>query len=138
LHPIPGTQSASGVFREQTFGKGATAMRAALPLLVGCVALVMWANQPNQVISTPPTVSYRVQGNDIPATNDQAQNYCAQYGRAAQYRGDEDADEGEVAVFTCDGERVGALRPTPAAPSGSTTPPDGVGPPTLVAPAPPR
>jgi hypothetical protein len=113
-------------------------MRAAVPLLGGCVALSMWANQPNQAMSTPPAVSYRVRGNDIPATNDQAQNYCAQYGRAAQDRGDEDADGGEVAVFTCDGDRVGAPSATPAVPSGSSTPPDAVGPPTLVAPAPSR
>ncbi len=109
-------------------------MRATAVLFVACTALAPRASQADRVSSPPPSVSLRVSGNDIPATNEDAQNYCARYGRAAQYRGVQNAVEGEVAVYTCDGAPVSALNVTPAPSSGSSVPPGTVG----GAPAPPR
>jgi hypothetical protein len=112
-------------------------MRATLPLWLGCAAaLAACTSQPNRVSSTPPSVSYRVSSNNVADTNDEAQNYCAQYGRAAQYRGVENAANGAVAVYTCDGTQTGALSEAPAAPAGSTVPPATVGAPRVIAPAP--
>jgi hypothetical protein len=98
-------------------------MRAALAPLVACAALAAGASEADRVSSTPPSVSLRVSGNDVPATNEEAQNYCARYGHAAQYRGVQGVAEGEVAVYTCDGAPASALNGTPAPSSGSTVPP---------------
>jgi hypothetical protein len=90
-------------------------------LLAGCSP-----GPPQQAQSSPPSIAYRVPGNDAAATNEQAQNYCAHYGHAAQYRGDEpDSSGGEVAVYTCDGAPAspGAAATPPAISSGSSTPP---------------
>jgi hypothetical protein len=109
-------------------------MRANLVLFAACAALAPGASQADRVGATPPSLSLRVSGNDVPATNEEAQNYCARYGRAAQYRGVQDAAEGEVAVYTCDGAPASALNATPAPSSGSTIPPGTAG----GAPVPPR
>lgn len=91
-------------------------MRLALPLVTAaCAALAACGGAPQTVSASPPSVSYRVPNNDAAATSAEAQNYCAQYGRAAQYRGTEAAPEGEVAVYTCDGAPQGTV--------GSTVPP---------------
>jgi hypothetical protein len=102
-------------------------MRAALAPLVACAAVAAGPSQADRVSSTPPSVSLRVSGNDVPATNEEAQNYCGRYGRAAQYRGVQEAAEGEVAVYTCDGAPASALNGTPAPSSGSTVPPGTAG-----------
>jgi hypothetical protein len=108
-------------------------MRAALPLLAACAALAACANQPRQVNATPPSVSYQVPHNNVAATNAEAQNYCAQYGRAAQYQGVEAAATGTVAVYTCDGTPIsGTVGAIPSGGSGSSVPPD-----PYAAPAPP-
>jgi hypothetical protein len=103
-------------------------MRVALPLLVSCAALAACTSQPYPVNSTPPSISYRIPNNNVAATNAEAQNYCAQYGRAATYRGVQEATGGTVAVYTCDGGQVGAL-------TGSTVPPSAVAPPAVTPPA---
>jgi len=110
-------------------------MRVALPLLAACATLVACTSQPNRVNSTPPSVSYRIPNNNVAATNAEAQNYCAQYDRGAQYRGVQMTADGAVAVYTCDGVQAGAYSATPA-PSGSTVPPGTVGAPTPLSPAP--
>jgi hypothetical protein len=110
-------------------------MRVALPLLVSCAALAACTSQPYPVASTPPSVTYRQSypvnstppsvsyripnNNNVAATSAEAQNYCAPYGRAATYRGVQEAYEGPVAVYTCDGVQSGAL-------TGSTVPPGAV------------
>jgi hypothetical protein len=103
-------------------------MRVALALSLGCAALAAaCTSQPNRVSSTPPSVSYRVAGDNVSDTAVEAQNYCSRFGHAPQYRGVQSEAEGNVAVYTCDGVQ------TPAAPAGSTVPP---GPPTVIAPGP--
>ncbi len=78
-------------------------MRIALPLLAACAAVTACSSQPNRVNSTPPSVSCRIPNNNVAATNAEAQNYCARYGRAATYRGVQEATGGTIAVYTCDG-----------------------------------
>jgi hypothetical protein len=102
-------------------------MRATLVLFVVGAALAGGASQADRASATPPSVSVRVSGNDVPATNEEAQNYCARYGRTAQYRGVQDAAEGEVAFYTCDGAPVSALNATPAPSSGSSVAPGRAG-----------
>jgi hypothetical protein len=110
-------------------------MRVAVPLLfAACAVLAACSAQPNRVNSTPPTVSYRIPNNNVAATNAEAQNYCARYSRGAIYRGVQQAAEGPVAVYSCDGVEPGAVGEAPVAPSGSTVPPGP--PPATVAPAP--
>jgi hypothetical protein len=93
-------------------------MRVALPLLLGCAALATaCTSQPNRVSSTPPSVSYRVSSNNVADTNVEAQNYCARYGHAAQYRGVQNTTDGTVAVYSCDGTQTGTLGAAPAAPA---------------------
>jgi hypothetical protein len=62
-------------------------MRAASSLLAAYPALAACASQPNRVNSTPPSsVSHLMPDNNVAATSDEAQNYCAQWGRGTQYR----------------------------------------------------
>jgi len=110
-------------------------MRAVLPLLTACAVLAACSSAQRPVSSAPPSVSYQVVGNNVAATNAQAQNYCAQYGHAAQYRGVEAVASGTAAVYTCDGPTLGAVGALPpGAAAGSTQPPGTVGPPTALAP----
>ncbi len=96
-------------------------MRAAFPLLAACALLAACSTGSRQVSSTPPTVSYQVSGNDVSQTAVRAQNYCAQYGRAAQYQGLQATSSGNVAVYACSGapDNVSAMPPS----SGSTVAP---------------
>ncbi len=91
-------------------------MRLALPLFAASLALAGCAGQSEPVASAPPSVSYRVPGNNVAATNAEAQNYCATYGQAAQYQGVREAPGGAVAVYTCDGGSKAAV-------SGGSVPP---------------
>jgi hypothetical protein len=99
-------------------------MRALLPLIAAAAALAACSTQPNRVMSTPPTVSYRIPGNNVAATNAEAQNYCAQYGHAAQYQGVQAGSGGNVAVYSCDGGATaeGSSLPPVAAPPPAVTP----------------
>jgi hypothetical protein len=78
-------------------------MRAAVPLIAACAALAACAGPSKPVNSTPPpTVSYRIPDHNVAATDAEAQNYCAVYSRAAQYRGVQATPEGAVAVYSCE------------------------------------
>jgi hypothetical protein len=57
--------------------------------------------QPDVVSSAPPTVSYRVTGNDVSQTNVQAAEYCRQYGMAPQYQGLTASGTENVAQYSC-------------------------------------
>lgn len=96
-------------------------MRAALPLLAACAVLAACSNMGQQATSSPPSVSYQVTGNDVSQTNARAQNYCAQYGRAARYAGIRTTSSGNVAVYTCSGAPGSVSAVTPSA--GSTVAP---------------
>jgi hypothetical protein len=113
-------------------------LRTASSLLAACAALAACSSQPNQVNSTPPSsVSYLMPDNNVAATSDEAQNYCAQWSRGAQYRGVQATAVGEVAVYTCDGTQAGALRGTSGnLSSRSTVAPSTVDAPAVIAPAP--
>ena len=97
-------------------------MRAAVPLIAACAAcaaLAACASQPNAVNSAPPpTVSYRIPGHNVAATDAEAQNYCAVYSRAAQYRGVQATPDGAVAVYSCEETATGSAGTTvPTAPA---------------------
>jgi hypothetical protein len=104
----------AGAFCVDT-SEGAVAMRAAVPLIAACAALAACASQPAANTTPPPTVSYRIPDHNVAATDAEAQNYCAVYSRAAQYRGVQATSAGAVAVYSC----VEA----PADSAGTTVPP---------------
>jgi len=107
-------------------------MRALLPLLAACVVLAGCSEAPQQINSSPPTVTYEVTGNDVSHANAEAQNYCARYNRHALFQGVQATSWGKVAVYRCDSPAPGAGAPPPS--SGSTV----VGPPGSTAVGPPR
>jgi uncharacterized lipoprotein YajG len=74
-------------------------MRALLPLLA--LGLVAGCSGPSQVSATPPTVSYRVTGNDVAQAGVNAQQYCGQFGRTAQFQGIQPTSSGNIAVYAC-------------------------------------
>jgi hypothetical protein len=76
-----------------------TAMRAfAFLFILGALAA---CTGPSQVAATPPTVSYRVTGNDIAQAGVNAQQYCAQFGRTARFEGVQATASGNLAVYSC-------------------------------------
>ncbi|HEX7966737.1 MAG TPA: hypothetical protein VF502_00855 [Stellaceae bacterium] len=79
-------------------------MRTVFPLLAG-LALLAACSGPPQASATPPTVSYQVTGNDVGQAGVQAQRYCQQYGRSAQFQGIQTTASGNVAVYSCSGSR---------------------------------
>jgi hypothetical protein len=94
-------------------------MRRALILLAGLAALggCSVADE-NRVAATPPlppTVSYRIAGNDISQASASAAQYCQRYGTGAQYQGLQASPSGNVAVYSCGGAPVaiggGAVSP---------------------------
>ena len=86
---------------------------AGLAVLGGCS--VADENRVSATPPAPPTVSYRVPGNDISQANVSAAQYCQRYGTGAQYQGLQGSPSGNVAVYSCDG--------APVATSGSSVPP---------------
>jgi hypothetical protein len=97
------------------------AMRAAVPLLAVCALVAGCAAGTEPINPTPPSVSYQVPGNNVAATNAEAQNYCLQYGHAAQFRG---VNTGDLAVYTCDGAPVSGVAAVPPSYGyGSSVPP---------------
>ena len=104
-------------------------MRALLPLLAACVVLAGCSEAPQQINSSPPTVTYQVTGNDVSEANAKAQNYCAQYNRHALFEGVQATSWGKVAVYRCDSVAPSAGVPPPP-PLESTV----VGPPRRLTP----
>jgi hypothetical protein len=94
-------------------------MHRAIVLIAGLAALAgCSAADHNRVSSTPPTpptVTYRVVGNDISQANVSAAQYCQRYGTGAQYQGLQPSPSGNVALYTCNGP--------PVATSGSSAAP---------------
>lgn len=75
-------------------------MRTLFPLLaLGLLAAC--GGGPSRVSATPPTVSYAVTGNDVAQAGVNAQKYCAQFGRTAQFQGIQATASGNVAVYAC-------------------------------------
>ncbi len=75
-------------------------MRTLIPLFAG-LALLVACSGPPQAAATPPTVSYQVTGNDVGQAGVQAERYCQQYGRSAQFQGIQMTASGNVAVYSC-------------------------------------
>lgn len=101
-------------------------MRALLPLIAAAAALAACSSEPNTVASTPPpVVSYRIPGNNVAATDAEAQNYCAQYSRTAQYQGVQAGANGNVAVYSCNGGATEgtSVPPVAAPPQRAVLPP---------------
>lgn len=94
-------------------------MRRAIVMIAGLAALGGCSDADyNRVSATPPappTVSYRVAGNDISQASASAAQYCQRYGTGAQYQGLQASPSGNVAVYSCNGP--------PVATSGSSVPP---------------
>jgi PBP1b-binding outer membrane lipoprotein LpoB len=82
-------------------------MRVAAALM-GALLLAGCASAPEM----PPSVSYHVPDHNVAITSEEAQNFCLQFDRAAQYQGLKTTDSGLVAVYTCVA--------TPAAPVTTT------------------
>ncbi len=91
-------------------------MRAALPLLAGVALLTACAPESRPVTQSAPSVSYRINGNDVSQANANASRYCQQYGSAARLQGIQPSSSGNVAVFTCAGGTAAgtAVAPAPA------------------------
>ena len=89
-------------------------MRPVFPLLFVLAGLGACTHQSDRVSASPPSVSYRVNGNDISQANLSANQYCQRYGAGAQYQGLQPTSSGNVAVYNCIG---------PAATSGSSVAP---------------
>ncbi len=77
-------------------------MRVAVPLLAALL-LAACASAPEM----PPSVSYRVPDHNVAVTGDEAQNFCLQFNRAAQYQGLQSTPTGMVAVYTCEAPATG-------------------------------
>jgi hypothetical protein len=105
-------------------------MRALLPLLAACVVLAGCSEAPQQINSSPPTVTYQVTGNDVSEANAEAQNYCARYNRHAVFEGVQATSWGKVAVYHCDNAVPSVTGTPPPPPSGSSA----VGPPRRLTP----
>ena len=115
-------------------------MRTLLLVLAACVVLAACSQAPQQIKSSPPTVTHKVTGNDVSEANAKAQNFCARYNTHALFEGVQATSWGKVAVYRCDSAAPGAGAPPPP-PSGSTVvrppPPSGstaVGPPRRLTP----
>jgi hypothetical protein len=68
-------------------------------LLAGC------ASGPPEAAAAPPTVSYQVTGNDVGQAGVNAEHYCNQFGRSAQFQGIQATGSGNVAVYSCSRRR---------------------------------
>jgi hypothetical protein len=89
-------------------------MRATMTLLIIVGSLGGCAyQQPREVNSTPPTVSYQVSGNDISQANAQADRYCQQYGMFANLQSLQPNGSQSLATYSCGGTRVGGAAAPP-------------------------
>ncbi|HEX6841497.1 MAG TPA: hypothetical protein VF113_08205 [Stellaceae bacterium] len=81
-------------------------MRIAFALLVIPAALLAGcASGPPEAAAAPPTVSYQVTGNDVGQAGVNAEHYCNQFGRSAQFQGIQSTGTGNVAVYSCSRQR---------------------------------
>jgi hypothetical protein len=73
----------------------------AISLLAIPALLAACASGPPQATAAPPSVSYQVTGNDVGQAGVNAERYCNQYGRSAQFQGIQATGTGNVAVYSC-------------------------------------
>ena len=76
-------------------------MRAAIALFAIPLLLAGCASGPPEAAAAPPTVSYQVSGNDVGQAGVNAERYCNQFGRSAQFQGIQATANGNVAVYSC-------------------------------------
>ncbi|HKW52998.1 MAG TPA: hypothetical protein VJO12_04840 [Stellaceae bacterium] len=76
-------------------------MRVAFALLAIPALLAGCYSGPPEVAAAPPTVSYQVSGNDVGQAGVNAERYCNQFGRSAQFQGIQTTANGNVAVYSC-------------------------------------
>jgi hypothetical protein len=93
-------------------------MRTLLPVLAASVVLAGCSQAPQQIKSSPPTVTYQVTGNDVSEANAKAQNFCARYNTHALFEGVQATSWGKVAVYRC--HTAAGVGAPPPPPSGST------------------
>ncbi len=111
-------------------------MRATAALLAGLGSLAACATQtppPQALATSPPSISYEVDGNDMSQANGQADVYCQQYGQYANLQGIQPNGSRSVATYTCGGSRVSS---TAAPYYGSAVPANAPPPPPYSAAAP--
>jgi hypothetical protein len=77
----------------------------AISLLAIPALLAACASGPSEVSAAPPSVSYQVTGNDVGQAGVNAERYCNQYGRSAQFQGIQMTGSGNAAVYTCNRSR---------------------------------
>ncbi len=80
-------------------------MRVIAISLLAVPALLAGCGGPHEVAAAPPSVSYQVTGNDVGQAGVNAERYCNQYGRSAQFQGIQSTASGNVAVYTCSRSR---------------------------------
>lgn len=67
---------------------------------------------PRQVSSAPPTVAYRVPGNDVSQANVAAADYCRQYGMGARLQTVQRQGSENIAHYSCAGTPVASIAPS--------------------------
>ncbi|HEX9489823.1 MAG TPA: hypothetical protein VF930_06030 [Stellaceae bacterium] len=80
-------------------------MRITAIALLAIPALLTACSGPSEVAAAPPSVSYQVTGNDVGQAGVNAERYCQQYGRSAQFQGIQTTGSGNVAVYNCSRSR---------------------------------
>ena len=74
-----------------------------LSLAVAGTVAACSANEPTAVNSTPPTISYRVDNNDVASANAKAADYCGRYGLSPSLQAVRPDGSGRVAHYVCAG-----------------------------------
>jgi len=80
-------------------------MRIIAISLLAIPAFLAACGGPSEVAAAPPSVSYQVTGNDVGQAGVNAERYCQQYGRSAQFQGIQQGPSGNVAVYSCSRSR---------------------------------
>ena len=68
--------------------------------LAACSSLIP-GKGPAEVSPPPPGVSYRVENNDIAATEKKAQDYCGRYGKKAKRQDTNTAGDSTIVQYSC-------------------------------------
>ena len=75
-----------------------------LSLAVAGTVAACAANEPKEVNSAPPTISYRLNGNDVAQTHAKAADYCSRYGLSPSLQAVQpDGSGANVAHYVCTG-----------------------------------
>jgi hypothetical protein len=94
-------------------------MRLSL-LSLGAAVGLLAACSGQEVSSSPPAVSYKVNGSDVSQANANASQYCARYGTTTAYL---QSIQNGVATYTCGSAGRNSTSAVPSTPSNTAAPP---------------